>query len=472
MAQDRLDGDTDSDFPRDEPDSREDSSGLSLMDWARFVLNAAWRRRLVATAVFLACIGLVFAVYRFKQPAVPRRDADPHPAPASLAIPGATWSPGRLPHAFCLGADPPAREPGGRAEAGERRWRAAILSATGNSSATRPWRARARRRPDEPAREAPRSRPRRHHHGGDDHHQPRLAGSPSGVPDRRGRSAGFPRGPPAPGRQGHRRRHLVAEGTSGTAARPAGRRHRGGPSRERHCLGFLARARHLPSAACRARRRSRNSAGCERPSRPRSVPFATRRSSGAGGSSSCRPSWRNGASSTPRHIPASSVCAGRSRASPANLPRSGPFARRSSDSATSTRPSQGRRPRIRTGTDRGSGVRRARPTSNASVDQSERVRDARFQYQQMAERVSAAQTDLDNARAAFKFRYSIVWPAEVPRKPVSPNPFKYLGCGYPCLADLGGARRRGARHRERKDPRALARRARPARTRPGRVESP
>ena len=43
--------------------------------------------------------------------------------------------------------------------------------------------------------------------------------------------------------------------------------------------------------------------------------------------------------------------------------------------------------------------------------------------------MNAAQVDLDHARAAFKYRYKIVWPAEVPRRPVSPNPFKYLGAG-------------------------------------------
>jgi len=94
----------------------------------------------------------------------------------------------------------------------------------------------------------------------------------------------------------------------------------------------------------------------------------------------------------------------------------------------------GEEARSRTATDRPGNGRRSRPISSALVDQSERVRDARFQYQQMVERVNAAQIDLDHARAAFKYRYSIVWPAEVPKKPISPNPFKYLGVG--ALASL------------------------------------
>ncbi len=57
------------------------------------------------------------------------------------------------------------------------------------------------------------------------------------------------------------------------------------------------------------------------------------------------------------------------------------------------------------------------------------MREARFRYQQMVERVNAAQLDLDSARAAFKYRYSVVWPAEVPRRPVSPNPLKIFGLG-------------------------------------------
>ena len=70
-----------------------------------------------------------------------------------------------------------------------------------------------------------------------------------------------------------------------------------------------------------------------------------------------------------------------------------------------------------------------RAASSAAVEQSERVRDARFQYQQMVAKVGAAQTDLDNARAAFKYRYSVIWPATVPITPVSPKPVRVFGVG-------------------------------------------
>ncbi len=63
------------------------------------------------------------------------------------------------------------------------------------------------------------------------------------------------------------------------------------------------------------------------------------------------------------------------------------------------------------------------------AEQDERVREARSRYDQMVERMNAAQLDLDAARAAFKFRYNVVWPAQVPKQPVSPNPKKILGLG-------------------------------------------
>jgi uncharacterized protein involved in exopolysaccharide biosynthesis len=65
----------------------------------------------------------------------------------------------------------------------------------------------------------------------------------------------------------------------------------------------------------------------------------------------------------------------------------------------------------------------------ASVNEDERVRDARFRYTQMVDRLNAAQLELDSARAAFKHRYSVLWPAQVPSKPVSPSPLKVFGLG-------------------------------------------
>lgn len=80
---------------------------------------------------------------------------------------------------------------------------------------------------------------------------------------------------------------------------------------------------------------------------------------------------------------------------------------------------------------------RAAPRARASttpVEDDERVRGARFQYQQIVERVNSAQLELDAVRAAFKYRYNIIWPPQMPRDPVSPNPFKIFGAGI--LASL------------------------------------
>lgn len=66
---------------------------------------------------------------------------------------------------------------------------------------------------------------------------------------------------------------------------------------------------------------------------------------------------------------------------------------------------------------------------NAPVQEDEGVREARHRYEQALERVSVAQTDLDAARAAFKYRYNVIWPAELPKKPVSPDPRKVFGLG-------------------------------------------
>lgn len=71
---------------------------------------------------------------------------------------------------------------------------------------------------------------------------------------------------------------------------------------------------------------------------------------------------------------------------------------------------------------------RPRP-SPTPVEEDERVRDARSQYQQIVERVNAAQLELDAVRAAFKYRYNVIWPPQVPREPVSPNPVKIFGAG-------------------------------------------
>ena len=65
----------------------------------------------------------------------------------------------------------------------------------------------------------------------------------------------------------------------------------------------------------------------------------------------------------------------------------------------------------------------------SAADRSERVRDAHGRYQAMQERLNAAQLELEMARSAFKHRYAITWPAEVPKIPVSPKPEKVFGFG-------------------------------------------
>jgi uncharacterized protein involved in exopolysaccharide biosynthesis len=46
---------------------------------------------------------------------------------------------------------------------------------------------------------------------------------------------------------------------------------------------------------------------------------------------------------------------------------------------------------------------------------------ATARYQDLLMRIDAARIELDTARAAFKYRYSVVSPALTPRKPISPN---------------------------------------------------
>jgi uncharacterized protein involved in exopolysaccharide biosynthesis len=41
-------------------------------------------------------------------------------------------------------------------------------------------------------------------------------------------------------------------------------------------------------------------------------------------------------------------------------------------------------------------------------------------YQEVAGRIDAANVELDIARAAFKYRYTVVTPAEIPKKPKKP----------------------------------------------------
>jgi hypothetical protein len=78
---------------------------------------------------------------------------------------------------------------------------------------------------------------------------------------------------------------------------------------------------------------------------------------------------------------------------------------------------------------RPSASRTIRDSRAAGMTQDDRVKDARTQYLHVLERVNAAQLELDAARAAFRHRYSVIWPAELPQTPVSPNPFKVFPAG-------------------------------------------
>jgi len=73
--------------------------------------------------------------------------------------------------------------------------------------------------------------------------------------------------------------------------------------------------------------------------------------------------------------------------------------------------------------------RTSRRGAEGVPEEAEPVRDARFRYQQMLERISAAQVELDSARAAFKHRYRVIWPAQVPRWPKGPSGLTLLTVG-------------------------------------------
>lgn len=68
-------------------------------------------------------------------------------------------------------------------------------------------------------------------------------------------------------------------------------------------------------------------------------------------------------------------------------------------------------------------------TPEPPEEDDQRLRQKRSEYEQMLGRVNAAQVELDAARAAFKYRYNVIWPPQRPTEPVSPNPKKVFGLG-------------------------------------------
>jgi uncharacterized protein involved in exopolysaccharide biosynthesis len=70
-----------------------------------------------------------------------------------------------------------------------------------------------------------------------------------------------------------------------------------------------------------------------------------------------------------------------------------------------------------------------RVPASGLVEENELVRQARFQYQQMADRLNLAQLERDAAGVALKYRYVVSWPAELPVNPTSPSAPKVFGLG-------------------------------------------
>jgi uncharacterized protein involved in exopolysaccharide biosynthesis len=58
-----------------------------------------------------------------------------------------------------------------------------------------------------------------------------------------------------------------------------------------------------------------------------------------------------------------------------------------------------------------------------------RLRIATNKYEDLLNRIDAARIELDTARAAFKYRYSVVTPAQVPKKAVTPKPVNLVIMG-------------------------------------------
>jgi uncharacterized protein involved in exopolysaccharide biosynthesis len=78
-----------------------------------------------------------------------------------------------------------------------------------------------------------------------------------------------------------------------------------------------------------------------------------------------------------------------------------------------------------------------------------RVKSATAEYEDLLERLEGARIELDTARAAFKYRYGVISPAQVPKRPVRPGP-AFLAMGLilavfaavasAVLADVGRGR--------------------------------
>jgi hypothetical protein len=71
---------------------------------------------------------------------------------------------------------------------------------------------------------------------------------------------------------------------------------------------------------------------------------------------------------------------------------------------------------------------RADQTEDSSVQYAAaKLAYAAQQYAGMRDRIRAVRLDLDTARAAFKYRYSVIVPPETPRGPIKPNALLVMG---------------------------------------------
>lgn len=75
------------------------------------------------------------------------------------------------------------------------------------------------------------------------------------------------------------------------------------------------------------------------------------------------------------------------------------------------------------------------PPPAATPEEDPRVRELRLQLEQMTLRIQSARIERDAARAAFKYRYNVIWPPQVPDEPVGANPIKFL---LAALVSAGG----------------------------------
>jgi hypothetical protein len=93
----------------------------------------------------------------------------------------------------------------------------------------------------------------------------------------------------------------------------------------------------------------------------------------------------------------------------------------------------------------------AQPTDNAATLAAKtKLANATVKYDDLNSRLRAARIDLDAAQAAFKYKYSIITPPEVPRDPKKPGPTLIALIGLlaaalmyylvPAIADLASGR--------------------------------